>query len=111
FKADSKQKGASLNLFGKQLVDTTLFGWKYPASWLQSLTPFFVILLAPIFAKLWIRLGDRQPTGSQKFEIGLFHIALAMLLLVPASLLTGQGKISPLWLVGVYFLDVVGEVC
>jgi POT family proton-dependent oligopeptide transporter len=106
-----EQKGASLNLFAKQLVRTTLFGWDFPASWLQSLTPFFIILMAPIFARLWIRLGDRQPTGPRKFSIGLFAIGLAMLLLVPASMLTTQGKISPLWLVGVYFFDVLGEIC
>jgi POT family proton-dependent oligopeptide transporter len=106
-----EQKGASLNLFAKELVSTSVFGWNFPASWLQSLTPFFIIVLAPIFAKLWIRLGNRQPSGSQKFAIGLFSISLAMLLLVPASILTAQGKISPLWLVAVYFFDVVGEVC
>jgi POT family proton-dependent oligopeptide transporter len=106
-----EQKGASLNLYAKQLVSTSLFGWNFPASWLQSLTPFFIIVLAPIFAKLWIRLGDRQPSGSRKFAIGLFAIGFAMLLLVPASMMTAQGKISPLWFVAVYFFDVVGEVC
>jgi POT family proton-dependent oligopeptide transporter len=25
--------------------------------------------------------------------------------------MTGQGRISPLWLVGLYFLEVVGEMC
>jgi POT family proton-dependent oligopeptide transporter len=33
-----------------------------------------------------------------------------MLLLVPASALTTGGKISPMWLVAVYFFDVVGEL-
>jgi POT family proton-dependent oligopeptide transporter len=105
-----EQKGASLNLFARDLVERTLFGWNFPASFLQSLTPFFVIVLAPIFARLWIRLDDRQPTSSRKFAIGLLMIGIAMLLLVPASALTAQGKISPLWLVGVYFFDVVGEL-
>jgi POT family proton-dependent oligopeptide transporter len=42
--------------------------------------------------------------------MGLFAIGIAMLLLVPASALTAEGKISPLWLVAVYFFDVVGEL-
>ena len=105
-----EQKGASLNLFARDLVERTLFGWSFPASWLQSLTPFFVIILAPLFARLWIHLDDRQPTSSRKFALGLFMIGIAMLLLVPASALTAQGKISPLWLVAVYFFDVVGEM-
>ncbi len=39
FWAAYEQKGASLNLFAKQLVDTRIGGWEFPASWLQSLTP------------------------------------------------------------------------
>jgi POT family proton-dependent oligopeptide transporter len=105
-----EQKGASLNLFARDLVSRSLFGWDFPASWLQSLTPFFVIVLAPVFARLWIHMGDGQPTSSRKFAMGLFAIGIAMLLLVPASALTADGKISPLWLVAVYFFDVVGEL-
>jgi len=105
-----EQKGASLNLFARDLVERSLFGWDFPASWLQSLTPFFVIILAPIFARLWIRMGDRQPTSSRKFALGLFAIGIAMALLVPASALAAQGTISPMWLVAVYFVDVVGEL-
>jgi len=106
-----EQKGASLNLFAKQLVRTRLGDWEFPASWLQSLTPFYVIILAPLFARLWIRMGDRQPSSPAKFAFGLAAIGLAFCLLVPASAMTAAGKISPLWLAAVYFLDVVGELC
>ncbi|HYP04730.1 MAG TPA: peptide MFS transporter [Bryobacteraceae bacterium] len=111
FWAAYEQKGASLNLFAKTLVDTQIFGWQFPASWLQSLTPLYVILLAPLFARMWIGLGARQPSSPRKFTLGLLAIAIAFFLLVPASALTAEGKISPLWLVGVYFFDVVGELC
>ena len=92
-------------------MSTNAFGFEFPASWLQSLTPFYVILLAPVFAKLWVRLGARQPSSPTKFALGLLAIGLAFCLLVPASALTASGKISPLWLVGVYLLDVIGELC
>ncbi len=111
FWAAYEQKGASLNLFALDLVDTQVFGWAFPSSWLQSLTAFFVILLAPLFAMLWVRLGDRQPSSPGKFTLGLLSIGLAYVLLVPACALTAAGKISPLWLVGLYFLEVVGEMC
>lgn len=111
FWAAYEQKGASLNLFAKRLVDTNAFGFQFPASWLQSLTPLHVILLAPVFARLWVSLGTRQPSSPAKFSLGLLAIGLAFCLLVPASALTASGKISPLWLVGVYFFDVVGELC
>jgi POT family proton-dependent oligopeptide transporter len=106
-----EQKGASLNLFAKQLVDTRLFGWEFPASWLQSLTAFYVILLAPLFARMWISMADRQPSSPVKFALGLASIGCAFCVLTAASGFTAEGRISPLWLASVYFLDVVGELC
>jgi POT family proton-dependent oligopeptide transporter len=111
FWAAYEQKGASLNLFALKLVRTEFFGYAFPSSWLQSLTPLYVIILAPIFSVLWLRLGDRQPSSPVKFTLGLLFIGLAFLLMIPASALTASGKVSPLWLVGLYFLDVVGEMC
>ena len=111
FWAAYEQKGASLNLFAKDLVRTEVFGIPFPSSWLQSCTPAFVILLAPVFSYLWVRLGDRQPSSPVKFTLGLLFIAMAYCLLVPAAWMTAQGRISPLWLVGLYFLEVVGEMC
>ena len=111
FWAAYEQKGASLNLFAKDLVRTEIFGRRFPSSWLQSCTPAFVILLAPIFSYLWLRLGKRQPSSPIKFTLGLLFIGLAYCLLVPAAWMTAYGRISPLWLVGLYFLEVIGEMC
>lgn len=111
FWAAYEQKGASLNLFAKELVRTEVFGRRFPSSFLQSCTPIFVILLAPLFTFLWVRLRARQPSSPVKFTIGLLFIGMAYLLLIPASMMTAYGKISPLWLVGLYFLEVVGEMC
>lgn len=111
FWAAYEQKGASLNLLAKDLVRTEIFGMKFPSSWLQSCTPAFVIMLAPLFSYLWVRLGKRQPSSPTKFTLGLLFIGLAYCLLVPAVWLTANGRISPLWLVGLYFLEVVGEMC
>jgi POT family proton-dependent oligopeptide transporter len=111
FWAAYEQKGASLNLFAKELVRTEVFGIAFPSSYLQSCTPFFVILLAPVFSYLWVSLKDRQPSSPAKFTLGLLFISAAYFLMIPASMLTASGKISPLWLVGLYFLEVCGEMC
>jgi POT family proton-dependent oligopeptide transporter len=111
FWAAYEQKGASLNLFAKELVRTEIFGMGFPSSYLQSCTPLFVIMLAPIFSYLGVSLKDRQPSSPVKFTLGLLFIGVAYLLMIPASMLTAYGKISPLWLVGLYFLEVCGEMC
>lgn len=70
FWAAYEQKGASLNLFAKELVRTEVFGMRFPSSWLQSCTPLFVIMLAPLFSILWLRLGKRQPSSPVKVHTG-----------------------------------------
>jgi POT family proton-dependent oligopeptide transporter len=111
FWAAYEQKGASLNLFADRLVRTEIFGSSFPAPYLQSLTPMFVILLTPLFAMLWVRLKDRQPSSPGKFTLGLLLIGTAYLLMIPAAMLTAQGRVSFWWLVGLYFLEVCGEMC
>jgi POT family proton-dependent oligopeptide transporter len=60
---------------------------------------------------LWVRLKDRQPSSPAKFTLGLFLIGSAYLLMIPAAMLTAQGRVSFWWLVGLYFLEVCGEMC
>ena len=111
FWAAYEQKGSSLNLFADKLTRNEIFGVEFSPVYLQSLTPAFVILLTPLFSTLWVRLGDRQPSSPVKFTLGLLLIGLAYSLLIPAAMLTAQGKVSFLWLVGLYFLEVCGEMC
>lgn len=111
FWAAYEQKGASLNLFADRLTRTEIFGSRFPAPYLQSLTPLFVIMLTPLFARLWIALKDRQPSSPAKFLLGLLLISAAYFLMIPAAMLTAQGRVSFWWLVGLYFLEVCGEMC
>ncbi|HEY9174723.1 MAG TPA: oligopeptide:H+ symporter, partial [Verrucomicrobiae bacterium] len=111
FWAIFEQAGSTISLFGDQLTRTELFGWAFPSAWFQSVNSFFVIVLAPGFAWLWVRLGDRQPSSPTKFVLGLVFLGLSFLLMVPAAKLTVDGKVSPFWIVGLFFLQTVGELC
>ncbi len=106
-----EQGGSSLNLFADRLTDNTLFGFAFPSSWLQSFQPAYVIVLAPIFSWLWIKLGDKQPSSPAKFAIGLLFLGIGIAVMVPAAILTAQGKVSPMFLISVYFIETIGELC
>ena len=106
-----EQAGSSLTLFADRLTRTTIFGWQYPSSWFQSVPAIFVIILAPIIGAVWQRLGDRQPSSPGKFTIGLFFAGIAFVVIAVAATLTGAGRVSPMWLVVVYFLQTIGELC
>src|SRR5207248_11391217 len=81
-------------------------------SWLVVVLTAFVILLYPVFAWLWVRLGRRQPSSAAKFALALMFVGLAFVLLMPAGAAAQGGlKVSPLWLVGAYFIEELGEVC
>ncbi len=84
FWAGYEQAGSTLNLFADRYVDLHLFGLKLYASWFVSIQALFVIILAPIFAWLWVRLGSRQPSSPAKFAWALLFMGLAFLLLMPA---------------------------
>ena len=112
FWAGFEQAGSSLNLFADQVTRNTLLGYDFPSSWFQSVQPLFIILLAPVFAWVWIRLGPREPSSPAKFAYGLVNVGLGFLVVAIAAWLYTQDnqKVSPLWLVLCYLLHTLGEL-
>jgi len=106
-----EQAGSSLTLFADRLTRTTILGWTYPSSWFQSVPALFVIIFASIIGAVWLKLGDRQPSSPGKFTIGLFFAGIAFVVIAFAATLTVNGRVSPMWLVLVYFLQTIGELC
>ncbi|MBY0359961.1 MAG: peptide MFS transporter [Candidatus Obscuribacterales bacterium] len=111
--AISEQAGSSMLLFADKLTDRTIGTWTFSSAWMMSLNPIFVIGLTPVFAWLWTSLNrkNKEPSSPFKFAIGMVFISLGTLLMVPASLLAAKGLVSPLWLVGVFFFQTIGELC
>ena len=107
-----EQAGSSLTLFADQLTNNSLFGWEFPSSWYQSVEPVFVVTLAPVFAWLWLRLGRHQPSSPAKFAYALLLLGGSFLLLAFAAHLYERShvKVSPFWLVALYFLHALGEL-
>ena len=107
-----EQAGSTLNLFADRYVHLELLGITLYASWFVSIQAAFVILLSPIFAWLWVKLGPRQPSSPAKFALALVFVGVAFVLLIPAGSLAQSGvKVSPLWLVAAYFIQELGELC
>ena len=109
-----EQAGSSFNLFAERYTDRVMFGWEVPASWLQSINPFFIITLAPLFAALWVRLGMRnmEPSTPVKLALGLLQMSLGFLVLYFAAQYVVQGQqVAPSWLLLTYLLHTMGELC
>jgi POT family proton-dependent oligopeptide transporter len=107
----AEQAGSSFNLFAERNTRAEFLGFSFPSSWFQSVNSIFILALAPIFSLLWLRLGRRQPSSPVKFTFGLLFVSIGMFVIAIASLFIGGGGVSPLWLVAVYFIHTVGELC
>ena len=107
-----EQAGSTLSMFAAESTTREFLGFEIPASWFQSLNAGFIVLLAPVFAWLWMALKDRDPSSPAKFTIGLVFVGLGFGVLVFGAQLAQNGeRVSPLWLVSVYLLHTIGELC
>ena len=95
--------------YADKRLDRTLFGWEMPVSWVQSINPVMIILLAGVFATMWTRLGPRQPSSPVKFALGTVTMGVAFLLFIPMA---GGGTNSAplLGLVGILAVFTVAEL-
>ena len=107
-----EQAGSTLNLFADRNTRHSVLGWPFPASWLQSVNALFIITLAPVLAWIWVKLGKREPSSPAKFVLGLGGAGLGYVVLAAAATASaGAEPVSPMWLVAVYLLHTVGELC
>jgi POT family proton-dependent oligopeptide transporter len=112
-----EQAGSSMNIYARDLTNRVLFGWEIPTSWLQSVNPVFIILLAPVIGTLWVRLGARNPSIPLKFGMGLILLGVGFLVLawgalyVPENAASDPGAgVAMTWLVVTFFFHTVGEL-
>lgn len=113
FWAFYEQSGSSLTLFARRATNTVIFGWDMPIGYLQSLAPAFVIIMAPIFAWFWVKLGPKEPSTPIKFAWGLGLLGVSFLIITAGAYVyqkTGS-PVSILWLSSLYFFSVLGELC
>ncbi|PJJ96327.1 MFS transporter [Lysobacteraceae bacterium NML91-0213] len=109
-----EQAGASLNLFTDRSVDRQIFGWEVPASMFQSLNSIYIILLAPVFAMVWLWLGRRgwEPSTPMKFALAVIQVGLGFLLLVWGANSVGPGEMTPvIFIFLIYLVHTTGELC
>lgn len=117
FWAAFEQAPTSLNLFARDFTQRTFFGWEVPATWFQVINSLFIVLLAPVFAAIWLGLGKRSanPSSPLKFTLGLLFAAIGFAVMIPAAnMVVSSGgilKVSAMWLVVSYLLQTIGELC
>ncbi|MFJ2403929.1 peptide MFS transporter [Streptomyces xanthochromogenes] len=108
------QGGSTLSLFADGKTADSVFGLGFSATWYQSLNPLFVMALAPVFAWLWLWLArkNQEPNTIVKFAMGLVLVGASFFVFIVPMNMAGDGtKVSPMWLVSIYMIQTIGELC
>lgn len=114
FWAGFEQAGGLMNLYTAEYTDRTIGTYTVPTAFFQSLNPLFIILLAPVFAWFWVKLGKKDPHFITKFVFALIFLGAGFLFMVGAVLQAESNsarQASMLWLIGTYLFHTIGELC
>jgi POT family proton-dependent oligopeptide transporter len=114
FWAGFEQAGNTLSLFAERNTDRNIFGFEIPAAFFQSINATFIILLAPLFTLMWTMIAKKTHlSATAKLAIGVIWVGLGFIIMYYASArANATGKlVGPQWLVGVFLLHTIGELC
>lgn len=88
-----EQGSVVLALFANEQTRLTIFGHAFPSSLFQSMNPLFIMIYVPFFAKLWTKLGKRQPSSPVKFSYGLFFAGISFVwMMIPGMAFRTSAK-------------------
>ena len=110
-----EQAGGLMNLYARDKIDRVMFGFTVPTSFLQALHAFYVIIIGVPVAYFWTQWRNKGKEDSSLFKMGIGTVitGFGFLLLAAAAIETStslDGKASIYWMLGAYFLHVVGEL-
>lgn len=108
-----EQAGGSLTLFTARNIDRMIGNSEVPASIFQFLNAFFIMVLAPVFSIMWIKLRNKgkEPTTPMKFVLGLAQLALGFgVLVIGAKYFHSEGLVPVIFIVLTYLFHTTGEL-
>jgi POT family proton-dependent oligopeptide transporter len=106
-----EQAYTSMNLFADRAMDRTIGDSTVPAAWYLSLNAMFIVMFAPVFAWVWVKLGKKNPNAAVKFGFALLFVGIGFGLLAYGIEASALGKVSMAWLVLAYLFHTWGELC
>ena len=98
-----------LAVYSDERMNWSIFGWTAPSNWIGSIEPVWIILLSPVFAIMWTRLGNRAPTTPRKFAYGVIGMGVAFLLFLPMAGTTGKA-VPALAVAGILAVFAISEL-
>ncbi|HJE77614.1 MAG TPA: oligopeptide:H+ symporter, partial [Brevibacterium epidermidis] len=98
-----------LTVYSDTQLNRSIFGWEMPINWIQLIPAFFVIVFAPLFATMWMKLGPKQISTPVKAGLSLVLIGIGFLMFLPFSE-AGPNATPLLWVCLTLAVFVFGEL-
>jgi proton-dependent oligopeptide transporter, POT family len=117
FWAGFEQSGTTFSIFARDNTQRMIGSFEIPATWFQSVNALFIVLFAPLFSMLWVKLDKFKlnPNTPMKFVWGLLLLSFGFVIMAVAYEISIKGDevklVSPLWLVMVFLIHTFGELC
>lgn len=108
------QTFTSLTLFTEKVINRHILNWTIPTAMFQAVNPFFIIVLSPILAWLWVRTNKTpfELSTPGKFALAMFLMSAGFLVFpLGIHFAAANGLVSMSWLYLSYFLQTFGELC
>ncbi|RLU94764.1 MFS transporter [Streptomyces griseocarneus] len=108
------QAGSTMSTFAEKKTADNILGFNFPSTWFQSVNSVWVVVLAPVFAALWLNLGrrNREPGTAVKFANAMIFAGLSFVVFaIPMAMASDSAKASPMWLILIFMLQTIGELC
>lgn len=117
FWAGFEQAGTTFSIFARDNTQRMIGSFEIPATWFQSVNAIFIVIFAPLFSVLWVKLSKRNlnPNTPMKFVWGMLFLSFGFVIMAIADGVSNSGdtitKVSPLWLIMVFMMHTFGELC
>lgn len=105
------QTGSTLNFMALERTHNTIGSFEYPSTWYISLTAIVEIVMGPVLALLWVRMGRRQPGVAVKVGLGTVLGGVSFLVVAAGAAVTpALGLISSVWIIVCYVFLGLGDL-
>nr|WP_307850082.1 peptide MFS transporter [Saccharopolyspora sp. HNM0986] len=106
-----EQQASTLVRVTEEDTAHSVLGWEFPVAWFQSINSLAIIILAPVFAALWLKLGSRQPSTPAKFVGGVVFVGLGFLWVVLSGfVVNSDGQQLAIMVALVFVILTIGEL-
>ncbi|MEY3053026.1 MAG: hypothetical protein RLY31_2811 [Bacteroidota bacterium] len=104
--------GSAMNLFTERNVNKNFMGADLTTTFFQSVNPLFIMIFAPVFSWIWIKLAQsgKEVAAPYKFTIGLVLLGCGFLVLNLGKGSAEAGLVPAVFLIMLYLLHTLGEL-